>query len=91
MKERISLLLVLPVLFFSACNNDTNNTNANVEKNDTMKSNITEKPFGNYNEEAITQYTLTNPSGMQVSIINYGGTVTEITTPDKDGNKGNAI
>ena len=56
-----------------------------------MKFSITEKPFGSFNNDSITQYTITNPSGVQVSIINYGGTVTGIITPDKDGNKGNVV
>ena len=31
-------------------------------------------------------YTLTNASGMEVKITNYGGTITSWTAPDKDGN-----
>ena len=49
------------------------------------KNAITEKPFGNFDGKPVTEYSLTNSSGMQVSIINYGGTVTKILTPDKDG------
>ncbi|MEP6596165.1 MAG: aldose epimerase family protein [Ginsengibacter sp.] len=56
-----------------------------------MKFSIAEQPYGNYNGEAVTKYTITNPSGMEVSILNYGGTVTGIITPDKDGNKGNVV
>ena len=31
-------------------------------------------------------YTLKNDDGMEVSITNYGGIVTSIVVPDKDGN-----
>ena len=56
-----------------------------------MKSNIIENSFGTYDNVAITEYTLTNPSGMEVGIINYGGTITNIIVPDKNGNKGNVV
>src|SRR5437868_6449098 len=79
MKKQNQLLLIVSLLFLlflTACNNSSqsNNTVAEV-KSDTMKFNITEKPYGNYNNEAVTKYTLTNPSGMQVSILDYGGTL----------------
>ena len=77
-----------------ACNNDTNTNNANppLTNNDSIKGfSITEKPFGNFNGEAITAYTITNPSGMQVSIINYGGTITKLMTKDKAGNLGDVV
>jgi aldose 1-epimerase len=57
----------------------------------TKEFSVTETDFGNAYDKAITQYTLTNPSGMKVSIINYGGAVTEIITPDKDGNMGDVV
>ena len=37
------------------------------------------------------QYTLTNKNGMIVKILNYGGTVTDIITPDKNGKMGNVV
>ncbi|MGN6294078.1 MAG: aldose epimerase family protein [Chitinophagaceae bacterium] len=91
MKKHLAPLLAAPVLLLAACNNETKNETGSASKTDTMQFSITEKPYGSYNNEAVTQYTLTNPSGMQVSIINYGGTVTDIITPDKQGNKGNVV
>lgn len=38
------------------------------------------------NGEEIQQYTLTNASGMVIQIINYGGIITSIEVPDRDGN-----
>ncbi|MEP7166316.1 MAG: aldose epimerase family protein [Ferruginibacter sp.] len=52
---------------------------------------ITEKPFGNFETNAVTEYTISNANGMQVSVINYGATITKIITADKDGNSGNSI
>lgn len=91
MKKQLTLLLAAPVLLLAACNNEPKNETSSVPKKDTMQFSITEKPYGSINNEAVTQYTLTNPAGMQVSIINYGGTVTDIITPDKNGNKGNMV
>ncbi|MYM94090.1 aldose epimerase family protein [Duganella vulcania] len=46
-----------------------------------MQPNVTAAPFG---PEA-TLYTLTNTNGMIVKISNLGGVITEIHTPDRDG------
>ena len=35
--------------------------------------------------EMINQYTLTNRNGIQMQVINYGGTITSLKTPDKAG------
>jgi aldose 1-epimerase len=56
-----------------------------------MPFTITEKPFGSFENTAVTEYTITNPGGMHVSIINYGATVTKVFTKDKNGKNGNVI
>lgn len=86
------LFLLAATVSIFACKDNTN-TNANsMEQNDsTKKYSFTEKPYGNTQGQAITEYTITNPSGMQVSIINYGGTVTKLLAPDKAGNMGDVV
>ncbi len=44
------------------------------------------KPFGKVGEEEVQLYTLTNSHGASISITNYGGIVTSIRVPDRDGN-----
>ncbi len=39
----------------------------------------------------VKQYTLCNDNGSYVSILNYGGTITEIVVPDKEGNLENVV
>jgi len=50
------------------------------------KMNMKRTLFGEVGEEQIFQYTYTNVNGMSVSIINYGGIVTRLVVPDKNGN-----
>lgn len=91
MKRQLSLVLAGATMVLAACNNDPKTADSSTaSKTDTMFS-ITERSYGTFNNEPVTQYTITNPSGMQVGIINYGGTVTDIITPDKDGNKANVV
>jgi aldose 1-epimerase len=40
------------------------------------------EPFGIYEGKKINKYTLTDASGIKVSIINYGATITNIYVPD---------
>ena len=78
MKIRITFLAIIALIII-ACNNKKNE-----QKNETVKAGVTEKTFGNYENNPVTEYTITNSNGMQVSILNYGGTVTKIMTPDKN-------
>ena len=53
---------------------------------------ITQKPFGVAPDgQPVTLYTLTSPSGMQVSIMNYGGIVQSLLAPDKTGKLGDIV
>ena len=80
------------VLFSVACNNGTENTNEKKEpETNNMKAGITERPFGTFEQKPVTEYTITNAKGMQVSVINYGGTVTKLITPDKNGIMGDVV
>jgi aldose 1-epimerase len=71
------------LLAFSACNNA-----AEEKKTATM---LTSQPYGNLAGTEIVQYTLTNPDGMIVKVLNYGGVITDIITKDKNGTPGNVV
>jgi aldose 1-epimerase len=54
-----------------------------------IPSSITQNPFGATPDgQSVSLYTLTNTHGMQVEITNFGGTITSIKVPDKNGQIG---
>jgi aldose 1-epimerase len=79
----LSLIIISTSLLLS-CNQNNNNKV-------TSKMSITEKTFGNFEGKEVREYTITNANGMEVGIINYGGTITKIITADKDGNKADVV
>ena len=53
---------------------------------------ITKELFGKtINGEEIYKFTLTNKTGANISVITYGGTLTSINVPDRDGKLGDVI
>ena len=51
----------------------------------TGKPGISKVLYGETGGQKIFRYTLKNSTGMLVRVINYGGAVTDIIVPDKDG------
>lgn len=86
MKKQFFLLLTSASLCLFACNNQDK-----TKETAAMTFQLTEQPFGIINNDTVTQYTLTNPNGMQVRILNYGGTVTNILVPDKNKTMGDVV
>ncbi len=57
-----------------------------------QNSSIEVHPFGTTADgQAVDEYVLTNANGMEARIITYGGTITSIRVPDRDGNLTNVI
>lgn len=52
---------------------------------------LTEKKYGEFEGQPVIEYTLANGNGVLVGIINYGGTVTRILVPDKNGTMGDVL
>jgi aldose 1-epimerase len=50
---------------------------------------ITSEPFGEVEGEAVELYTLTNANGMEIKVMTYGGIITSVKVPDRDGNIAN--
>jgi aldose 1-epimerase len=50
------------------------------------------QPFGALDDGTeVSLFTLTNENGISVSIANYGGIVTRLSVPDRDGNPGDIV
>lgn len=77
--QSLKILFVSCMLIISvACSSNTNQ-----EQN----QRIAMEEFGTMDDGRQVQlFTLTNDNGMEVSITNYGGIVTSIRVPDKNGN-----
>jgi aldose 1-epimerase len=57
----------------------------------TMKQTITEAPFGRVNGVDAQLYTLTSPTGLVAKITNYGGLLTQLWAPDKEGKSADIV
>jgi aldose 1-epimerase len=55
------------------------------------KPSITKVLFGETEGQKIMEYTLTNSHGMKVKVINFGGTISDIITPDKNGEMASVV
>lgn len=69
----------------SAASKDT--ATANTQQSSAMHAHV----FGQINGKEVTQFTLANDKNMQVKILDYGGIVTDLIVPDKNGQAGNVV
>lgn len=84
-KRKIIQLFVFVVLMtaFFACTS---------EQNQMAEQQIETEEFGTMDDGRQVQlFTLSNENGMEVSITNYGGIVTSLKVPDKEGNIENVV
>ena len=78
------IIVFLLTLMFVGCNSGQT---ANETKKTKEKMEITKEPFGKTKDSTeIYLFTLKNDQGMVAKITNYGGILTELFVPDKDGN-----
>ncbi|HEX5991736.1 MAG TPA: aldose epimerase family protein [Thermomicrobiales bacterium] len=75
----VTLLVALPLVPFAAAQDAT----------PSAASGIASESWGEVDGEQVTLFTLTNANGMEVKITNYGGIITSVMTPDRDGNMEN--
>jgi aldose 1-epimerase len=87
----IKLIFSIALISLFSCKEKQKEKETSKDTAVTTKVSIAEKPFGTYEGKPVTEYTLTNASGMQVGIINYGGIITKIITADKTGAMGDVV
>lgn len=88
---KFKLIFSIVLLSLVSCKEKQKEKETSKEAAVTTKVSIAEKPFGTYEGKPVTEYTLTNGNGMQVGIINYGGTITKLITADKTGAMGDVV
>lgn len=88
-----TLITLMAASSMIACNDNATDTTADTKPDSATaaKATLTQAEYGKVDGAAITQYTLTNASGMIVKLINYGATVTDIITLDKTQARGNVV
>ena len=73
------LLAVLALVLLYGCNNQ-------------KEHQITKEPWGVLEDgREVDLYTLNNSDGIEIKITNFGGIITSIITPDKNGDKENIV
>ncbi len=83
----VMTLIASGLIITSACNSPS------AEKKPAADSLKTSGPlqYGSFEGDTVWQYTLTNAHGMVVKVLNYGGVITDILTPDRNGSIGNVV
>jgi aldose 1-epimerase len=80
----LSALMVSALII--ACNNSAEN-----KKTTAATPGITKTDWGEHDGKKVYLFTLVNSKGTEVTITNYGGTVTSFVTSDKNGKKSSII
>lgn len=81
-------LIVALILILTGCNSGKKSEDTTELKNPKCK--VEKSFFGMTTEgDSVTLYTLKNELDIVVKIMNYGGIITEISVPDKNGKLGN--
>ncbi|MEQ1676344.1 MAG: aldose epimerase family protein [Chitinophagaceae bacterium] len=56
-----------------------------------MAVRTTVQPFGEHRGKQVNKYIITQVAGIQVCVMNYGATITNIIVPDKTGTPGDVV
>jgi len=81
------LLVVLAILI--SCQSKPSVSNQNAQDStmqDKQTISLTKKPYGQTPDGPADLFTFKNENGMVAEITNYGGIITSIIVPDRDGN-----
>lgn len=84
---KLNTALVTSILLCSlSCTKGTRENASVIESTPRMEESIQVDSFGVMpTGKLVSRYILTNRSGMEMQVINYGGIITSLKVPDKDG------
>ncbi|MEM9888063.1 MAG: aldose epimerase family protein [Bacteroidota bacterium] len=85
MKKYTYIIAILPFTLL-ACNQapEKEPESKVVQENTGLR--ISKEKYGSTDEGAVELYTLSNKDGMMMKVSTFGGTLTELHVPDRDGN-----
>lgn len=87
---RALIFLPLALLFFSCGGGETPKTAESASP--ASVATIAKSDYGTTTDgQSVAQYTLKNARGMKMEVISYGGIITSLTAPDKDGTYENIV
>ena len=85
MRIRYYFILMAALVGFQSCKPNEKQAESTTPQQDTMQR-ISRKPFGKLPAgDEVTEYTLINKNGVSLSVINYGGIITKLVVPDRNG------
>lgn len=83
-------LIVAMIILVGGCKSADKSVKEGEQKNPKCK--VEKSHFGITSEgDSVSLYALTNEKGYMVKIMNYGGIIVEIQTPDRDGTMANIV
>ena len=89
--KRNALLLISGIIIISLFSCKWNIKKNENDTAETIKHSIMKAPFGTVDNMNVFLYTLTNKNGIAVKITNYGGIITSIIIPDRNGQQGDIV
>lgn len=89
LKSVFNSLLIVTAIAVSGCHTEREQSR---ESAPASGPSVTKQLFGHLTDgREVHRYTISNGNGMVVSLTNYGGIITSIITPDRDGNPGDVV
>ncbi len=79
------LLMLMVLCGFISCGGGSQQNQGKI------KAGIVKEDFGQFKGQPVELYTLTNHNGVVVKITTYGGTITELHVPDRNGQLGDVV
>ena len=80
------VIVVIFVMSIIGCNPAKENAESSGSSDSTSAKRVAIEPYGVMDDGTkINRYTMTNANGMVVRVINYGGIITSILAPDREG------
>jgi aldose 1-epimerase len=94
MKHHLTIILQLIFLSLVISCDSPGTVHVNLDDSDdfeTLSPMVKKTEFGIIDSSQVYLFTLTNLQGIKVSITNYGGIITSILVPDKNGKAGDIV